>query len=141
MHGLWAIVIGIGITIFGVLPASHAEDVNPNLVPPYVTDGLETYGAKGYEAAVAVWLQDSPWKNATTLASSIAFFKNIEMLAGKYISYDILMTRQTISSNAVYVRMNFARRPGFILFISKVSNDKWVLAKLRLDRMQKMGTL
>lgn len=109
-------------------------------VPPYVTAGLHEYERNGYEAAVKVWLADSPYKNATTLASNIAFFKNIEMLAGKYLSYDILMTTQTISSNAVYVRMNYERLPGYILFTSMLRDGRWVLTKVKLDRLQRFGS-
>lgn len=109
-------------------------------VPPYVSSGLAEYGEKGYEAAVQVWLQDSPYQNATTMASNIAFFKNIEMLAGKYRSHDFLMTKQTVSSNVVYVRMNYERLPGYILFTSIKRDGKWVLGKINLDRIQRFGT-
>lgn len=119
--------------------ALHAQ-VDHAIVPQYVLNGLAEYGSRGYEAAVHAWLTDSPYKNAMTMASNIAFFKNIEKLAGKYISYDILMTKQTISSNVVYVRMNYERLPGFILFTSLKRGDKWVLGKVHLDRLQRFGS-
>lgn len=117
---------------------SHAA-VDANLIPEYVTAGLLAYKTKGYEAAVQVWFADSPHENAATLASSLIFFKNIEMLAGKYRSYDVLMTKQTTSSNAVYIRMNYDRLPGYILFTSFKRGDIWVLGSIKLDRMQKFG--
>lgn len=132
----------LGLFAFcGLLLSCHivAAAVDVKKVPSYVTEGLLQYPVKGYEAAVSVWLADSPYQNATTLASSIAFFKNIELLAGKYQSYDILMTKETISSNVVYVRMNYERLPGYILFTSILRDGKWVLGKIKLDRMQRFG--
>ena len=121
------------------LAQAVAAMVNPEQVPQYVSQGLETYGREGYEKAVHVWLEGSPYESATTLASNIAFFKNIEKLAGKFVSYDYLMTRQTVSSNVVYVRMNYERLPGFILFTSALRNGRWVLASVKLDRVQRFG--
>ncbi|WP_457577196.1 hypothetical protein [Desulfomarina sp.] len=103
--------------------------------------GLAEYGTNGYKAAVHTWLAGSPYENATAMASNIAFFVNIEKLAGSYRSYDILMVRETVSSNVTYVRMNYERLPCYILFSSiKRSGDTWVLGKIRLDRMQRFGT-
>lgn len=116
-----------------------AAMVNPEQVPPYVSQGLETYGREGYEKAVHVWLAGSPYESGATVASNIAFFKNIEKLAGKFVSYDYLMTRQTVSSNVVYVRINYERFPGFILFTSAPRNGKWVLTSVKLDRVQRFG--
>lgn len=123
-----------------IRPDNAKSEVDLGLVPDYVTAGLSAYGTKGYEAAVHVWLADSAYKNAITLVSSLTFFKNIQMLAGKYLSYDILMTKETISSNVVYVRMNFERMPGYILFTSFKSGDKWVLGNIHMDKTQKFGT-
>lgn len=129
--------------IFSVIvvfpPVTVLGAVEVEKVPSYVTAGLQEYETKGYEAAVQVWLADSPYKNATTLASSIAFFQNIEKLAGQYLSYDILMTKETISSNVVYVRMNYKRLPGYILFTSMLRDGKWVLARVNLDKRQRFG--
>jgi len=135
---LLIIVSFLAMLNFG--PVTLYAQVNPALVPTYVQSGLMAYGSQGYEAAVHEWLTGSPYKNAMTMASSIAFFKNIEKLAGKYISYDLLMTKQTVSSNVVYVRMNYERLPGFILFTSLKRGDKWVLGKVHLDRLQRFGT-
>jgi hypothetical protein len=115
--------------------------VDSTIVPGYVINGLKEYETNGYEAAVKVWMADSPYQNAATLASSIIFFKNIEMLAGKYLSYDILMTKETQSSNVVYVRMNFERLPGYILFTSIKRGQGWVLGNIKLDRFQRFGML
>lgn len=127
--------------LVSVLPSTLYGQVDPSMVPLYVSNGLAEYGSKGYEAAVGVWLADSPYKNAITMASNIAFFKNIEKLAGKYVSYDILMTKQTVSSNVTYVRMNYERLPGYVLFTSLMRKDKWVLGKIQLDRSQRFGAL
>jgi len=115
-------------------------EVEQTQIPEYVSAGLSVYKTKGYEAAVHVWLADSPYKNAINLVSSLTFFKNIQMLAGKYLSYDVLMTQETISSNRVYVRMNYERMPGYILFTSFKRENKWVLGDIKLDRMQRFGT-
>ena len=129
--------------IIGNIPGSISAaegGVDISIVPSYVTAGLEEYAVNGYEPAVRTWFADSPYSNATTLASNSAFFKNIEMLAGKYQSYDILMTKQTATSNAVYVRINYERLPGYILFTSVKSQGRWVLNRLKLDRMQRFGS-
>jgi len=118
---------------------TYAE-VDPSIVPDYVKKGLDEYKINGYGAAVSAWLADSPYSNATTMASNIAFFRNIEKLAGTYVSYDILMTKETISSNVVYVRMNFERVPGYILFTSLKRGNMWVLGRIQLDRMQRFGS-
>lgn len=138
---LWFSLI-LSIVTVGVMPNQrcYAADIDLSIVPEYVTAGLEEYAANGYEAAVHTWFADSPYSNAATLASNHAFFKNIEMLAGKYRSYDILMTKQTATSNAVYVRINYERLPGYIMFTSIKNQDRWVLSRLSLDRMQRFGS-
>ena len=133
------IVVSI-LAVLSCRPVTLCAQVDHSIVPQYVLNGLTEYGTRGYEAAVHAWLADSPYKNAMTMASNIAFFKNIEKLAGQYSSYDILMTKQTVSSNVVYVRMNYERLPGFILFTSLKRGDKWVLGKVQLDRLQRFGT-
>jgi hypothetical protein len=115
---------------------SAAAEVEPKLVPAYVTAGLAAYKTKGYEAAVHIWLADSPHKDAVNLVSNLMLFKNIQMLAGKYLSYDILMTQETVSSNLVYVRMNYERVPGYILFTSLKRDGKWVLGSIKTGRLQ-----
>lgn len=121
--------------------AATANEVDHTLIPPYVLRGLEDYKAKGYATAVRTWLADSPFEAASTLASNIALFKNIEMLAGKYRSYDVLHTQENPSANLVYVRMNYERLPGYILFTSQRHNGRWVLSKIDLHKKQRLGQL
>jgi hypothetical protein len=120
-------------------PVRSRAEVDQTQIPEYVTAGLSAYKTKGYEAAVHVWLADSPYKDAVNLVASLTFFKNIQMLSGKYLSYDVLMTQETISSNRVYVRMNFERMPGYILFTSLKRENQWVLGDIKLDRMQRFA--
>jgi len=121
--------------------ATAADTVDLGLVPPYVLRGLEDYQSRGYAAAVRTWLADSPHEAATTLASNLVLFKNIEMLAGKYHSFDVLLTKETPSSNLVYIRLNYQRLPGYVLFTSQKREDRWVLAKIDLHRKQRLGQL
>lgn len=137
-RAVWLVWFNV-VLVFALYPAALFAAVEVDLVPEYVSSGLQVYGTQGYEAAVQVWLAGSPYGNATTLASNIAFFKNIEMLAGQYQSYDVLMTKQTISSNVVYIRMNYERLPGYILFTSIKRNGAWILGKINLDRTQRFG--
>lgn len=118
---------------------SDAAGVDKQLVPEYVHAGLAAYKTRGYEAAVKTWLADSPYEDATTLASNLSFFRNFQMLAGKYLSADILMTHETQSSNLVYVRLNYERIPVYVLFTSFQSSNKWVLGKIQISRTQKYG--
>lgn len=127
--------------LFPMSPAKAANTVDSGLIPPYVLRGLEDYKAQGYAAAVRTWLADSPHEAATALASNLALFKNIEMLAGKYRSYDVLLTKETPSSNLVYIRLNYERLPGYLLFTSQKREDRWVLAKIDLHRKQRLGQL
>ena len=115
---------------------------NPNTgqVPQYILNGLKAYKQHGYEAAVKIWLKDSPYEAGTQMASQIAFFKNIEMLYGRYLSYDIISVIETDTSNRVYVRMNYERTAGYILFTSIRKNGKWVLGHIDLDRIQKYAS-
>ena len=114
--------------------------VNLQEVPPYVLDGLQKYKTDGYEAAVHAWLKGSAFEAGSQMASRIVFFKNIEMLAGNYQSYTILQTRETPSSNQLYVRINYERLPGYILFTSIRKGDRWVLGNIRLSRIQRFGS-
>lgn len=109
-------------------------------VPEYVISGLQAYKDRGYEEAVKIWLAGSPFASGTAMVSRISFFKNIEMLGGPYKSHDFLMVKETGSSNVVYVRMNYERLPGYILFTSGLRDGQWVLTNIKLDRMQRFGT-
>jgi hypothetical protein len=118
---------------------SGAAGVDKQLVPEYVSAGLSAYKTRGYEAAVKTWLANSPYEDATTLASNLTFFRNFQMLAGKYLSADILMTNETQNSNLVYVRMNYERIPVYVLFTSFRSSNQWLLGKIQISRTQKYG--
>ncbi len=134
------VIVNLVIILVCLLPVSTFAVNNSPAVPSYVLSGLTEYGSHGYKAAVQTWLAGSPYENATAMASNIAFFVNIEKLAGSYRSYDILMVRETVSSNVVYVRMNYERLPCYILFSSIKRGDIWVLGRIRLDRMQRLGS-
>nr|MBL0731998.1 hypothetical protein [Desulfobacterales bacterium] len=107
-----------------------------NSVPSYIIQGLNDYQDKGYEAAVHTWFRGSPFENGTAMLSKIMFFKNIEMLYGRYLGYDIIFVQQTATSSKVYVRMNYERTAGYIMFTSMPREDKWVLTDIDLDRLQ-----
>jgi hypothetical protein len=131
---LTALLVSVGV-------ATASDKIDTGLIPSYILRGLEDYKAQGYAAAVRTWLADSPHEAATTLASNLVVFKNIEMLAGKYRSHEVLLTQETPSSNLVYVRMNYERLPGYLLFVSQKREDRWVLAKIDLHRKQRLGQL
>lgn len=109
-------------------------------IPDYIVQGLSDYKAKGYEAAVTTWLKGSPFEHATEMATRIAFFQNIEKLYGKYVGHDIVFVEHTETSSRVYVRMNFERTAGYIMFTSLPLNNKWSLNHIDLDRLQKFGS-
>ena len=134
------IILMIIILLVCCSPLPAAAGNSSPAVPPYVLSGLAEYGTNGYKAAVQTWLSGSPYENATTMASNIALFVNFEKLAGTYRSYDILMTKETVSSNVTYVRMNYERLPCYVLFSSIKRGDRWVLGRIRLDRMQRFGS-
>jgi len=102
-------------------------------------NGLQTYETEGYEAAVHKWFEGSAWANASVMVSRIAFFKNIEMLYGKYQGYDIVTTKETHTSQMTYVRFKFERMPGYAMFLSTKGNKGWVLSDLDLHRMQQIA--
>jgi hypothetical protein len=106
-------------------------------VPRYIINGLRVYAEDGYEAAVNTWFQDSPWANAAVLVGRIAFFKNIEMMYGQYQGYEIVMTNETRTSHITYIRFNFSKMPGYVMFLSQMRNNRWVLSQLDVHRMQK----
>ncbi len=128
------------ISLILLLPSVGFPNQQQAPVPTYILQGLNDYQTKGYEVAVQTWLTGSPFENATAMASRISFFKNIEMMYGNYLGYDIIFTQQTTSSNRVYVRMNFERTAGYIMFTSLPRNNNWVLSHIDLDRQQKYGS-
>ncbi|MFZ5569459.1 MAG: hypothetical protein ACOZF0_03585 [Thermodesulfobacteriota bacterium] len=106
-------------------------------VPRYILNGLQTYRREGYEAAVAVWLKDSPWANATLMVSRIAYFKNIEKLYGRYQGYQIVTTQETRTSQMTYVRFIYEKNSGYGMFLSTMRNNAWVLSQIDLHRTQR----
>ncbi|MFH2065774.1 MAG: hypothetical protein ABIK15_11310 [Pseudomonadota bacterium] len=106
-------------------------------VPRYIINGLRVYAEEGYEAAVNTWFQDSPWANAAVLVGRIAFFKNIEMMYGQYQGYEIVMTNETRTSQITYIRFIFSKMPGYVMFLSQMRNNRWVLSQLDVHRLQK----
>ncbi len=109
-------------------------------IPGYINQGLTDYQNKGYETAVHPWLAGSPFAAGSALVSRITFFKNIEMMYGSYLGHDIVFVKQTASSSQVYVRMNYERTAGYIMFTSILRHGNWVLGNIELDRLQKYGS-
>lgn len=118
--------------------ATQAVETAPHTIPPYILDGFTTYENQGYEAAVAVWLKDSPFESATNMASRIQFFKNIEMLYGQYQSHQIVTVKETQSSQMTYVRIIFQRKTVYANFLSLKKNREWVLSDLTLSDRQEL---
>ena len=128
------------LLLLPTLTSASSVATHQQQVPGYILQGLHDYQRTGYEAAVTTWLRDSPFANATAMASRISFFKNIEMLYGRYQGYDIVFVQQTASSSRVYIRMNYERTSGYIMFTSIPRDGQWVLAHIDLDRQQKYGS-
>lgn len=122
------------LVVAATIPIAWAD---APFIPDYIVNGLQTYPQSGYEAAVRVWLKGSPFENATAMASRIAFFKNIEMLYGKFVSHEVVTTRKTAISHMAYIRMNYQKTSAYIRFISILRDDRWVLSNIHLDRHQK----
>ena len=126
--------------LFGAAGHARAEATAP-FVPAYVLDGLNAYQTSGYEAAVGVWLKGSPFENATAMASRIAFFKNIEMLYGRFVSWEVVTTKKTAISHMAYIRMNYQKTAAYIRFLSIQREGRWVLSNIHLDRHQKLAAV
>ncbi len=134
------IVFCLSAIIILISPAATAADKSAEArVPEYIVNGLQAYANEGYEAAVRKWFQDSPWVNATILVERIAFFKNIEMLYGKYQGYQVVTTNETATSQMTYIRFVYLKMAGYVMFLSKKQNNQWALVKLDLHKMQKLG--
>ena len=117
---------------------TEAAETGPDNVPPYILDGFTTYENQGYEAAVAVWLKDSPFEKGTEMASRIQFFKNVEMLYGTYQSYNIVTVKETPSSQMTYVQIIYQRQTVYAKFLSFKKNKAWVLSNLHLSDRQEL---
>ena len=137
---LSALITLLLVVVLLVLPCNDSFSQQKAFIPNYVLQGLDDYEKKGYEGAVKTWLTDSPFENAIAMASRINFFKNIEKLYGGYLGYDIVFVENTDTSSRVYVRMNFERTAGYIMFTSLLLNGKWSLNHIDLDRLQKFGS-
>jgi len=111
-RGCYSIFLMIFVLLI-ITPLLQAEE-REKQVPKYVIDGLKDYKIKGYEAAVRIWLKDSPYEKATEMATRIQYFKNIEMLYGKFIDYQIIAIQDTVSSHMVYIQMNYERRSVYL---------------------------
>jgi len=134
------IVLCLSAISIHIAPAAKADDNSTKVhVPQYVLNGLQAYAKEGYESAVRKWFQDSPWVNATILVERIAFFKNIEMLYGKYQGYQVVTTNETATSQMTYIRFVYLKMAGYVMFLSKKQNNQWALVKLDLHKMQKLG--
>ncbi len=134
----------IGLTlmcVFLAAPISFASEPEisnrEETIPVFILNGLREYKENGYEAGVRALLKGSPLENATELASRINFFKNIEMLYGKYLSHEIVTVRRTPTSNMVYVKFIYERQSAFGNFISLKVNGAWSLTKVDLHKKQK----
>jgi hypothetical protein len=132
------ITIILSLLIAGVAFAQVEKKRIPS-IPEYILNGLQAYEREGYEAAVKKWFENSPWANATVLVSRNAFLKNIEMMYGKYQSYDIITTKETPTSQMTYIRFNYERMSGYGMFISSRHNNQWFLSDLDLHKMQKIA--
>jgi hypothetical protein len=120
-----------------IAPQVQAEKTNKQ-VPGYVIDGLKDYKTKGYEAAVRTWLKDSPYEKGTEMATRIQYFKNIELLYGKFIDYKIIAIQETGSSHMVYVQMHYERQSVYLQITSFLKNEKWVFSLYKIDQNQRI---
>ncbi len=139
MKKRWIGMASIGVLLFAQVAFASEQEASEKekTVPIYILNGLREYKDHGYEAGVRALLKGSPLENAAELASRKAFFKNIEMLYGNYLSHEIITVRHTPTSNMVYVKFNYERESAFGNFISLKVNNAWSLTKVDLHKKQK----
>jgi len=126
---IWALLM--------ISPLLYAEETKKE-IPKYVLDGLNDYKTKGYEAAVRTWLKDSPFEKATEMASRIQYFKNIEMLYGKYINYKVIAIQEPGTAHMIYIQLDYERKSVFLQFTSFKQKGKWVLSNIKIDEQQRI---
>lgn len=122
--------ISLLVILFCVGPARAQSDV-----PVIVTDGLVAYQKSGGEAAMAVWLKDSPIETDTTTRINVAGgLAQIATAYGKMIGYEVLRNVSIAPSlRRIYVLGKFEKGPVFFAFDCYKADKNWTLPLINFN--------
>jgi hypothetical protein len=118
------------VILFCVGPVRAQSDV-----PTIVTDGLVAYQKSGGEAAMAVWLKDSPIETDTTTRINVAGgLAQIATAYGKMVGYEVLRTVSIAPSlRRIFVLGKFEKGPVFFSFDCYKADKSWTLPLINFN--------
>lgn len=104
-------------------------------VPVIVLEGLKTFQANGSQAALGVWLKDSPiGDNLTTTGPILLTLRDLDTKYGKVTGYEVF---KTISIGTrvrrVYVLIFYERGPVFAYFDCYQRGGGWNIPSFLLS--------
>jgi hypothetical protein len=118
------------VILFCVGPVHAQSDV-----PTIVTDGFVAYQKSGGEAAMAVWLKDSPiGTDTTTRINVVGGLAQIATAYGKMVGYEILRTVSVAPSlKRIFVLGKFEKGPVFFAFDCYKADKIWTLPLINFN--------
>ena len=104
------------LVILFCVGSAHAQSD----IPAILTDGLVAYQKSGGEAAMAVWLKDSPIETDTTTRINVAGgLAQVATAYGKMVGYEVLRNVSISPSlRRIYVLGKFEKGPVFSRLIA-----------------------
>lgn len=103
-------------------------------LPPPVRNGLQSYSQSGAEAAVKIWMENSPLERTSEVGNIVKMLQSVERLCGRYKGYDVARVHHfTATTSFVYVQLNYTSCPIFGRFVAYEGEKGWLVTELNFN--------
>lgn len=116
------------------LAPSASPQSAPGPVPPFIAAGMAAYRDEGTEAAMKIWLKNSP-SAGERINTSLLDQAPEQFQYGKFRHFDVTSVRQLSPSTMVYyLILNYDNGPLFARFIVyRTADHGWILNSYKFD--------
>lgn len=107
----------------------------PGPVPPFIVAGMNAYRDDGLDAAMKIWLKNTPQALIQSAQSNMGLLSQVPEGYGRFRRFDVVSMRQLSPSTRVYyLILNYDEGPLFARFIVyRTADNGWILNSSKFD--------
>jgi hypothetical protein len=122
--------------LVSLIPSASPQSA-PGPVPPFIAAGMAAYRDEGLEAAMKIWLKNTPqgFSEGDVSNANLLNLVSDQYRFGKFRQFEVASVRQIAPSTRIYyLVLNYDNGPVFARFIVYRTPDHgWILNSYKFD--------